>query len=226
MLVLTEFRTNPQGLALVKKLSETGYPYSLFLNGYDKVSGVLAVSRTPIEQLPEVGISELPNRWLHFRTETGNIEYLGIYLNGALIATETLAQKQAFWDAILASAGRMVDRRAIILGDLNTGQHLIDEEHATFRCSKSFRAVSESGWIDAFRLLHGDRKAWSWWSTVRGFRLDHAFVSPSLASSVKRAEYVWRTSTQVLAHDAKRPWEQDWGKAISDHAALCVDLDV
>lgn len=226
MLVLTEFRTNPQGLALVKKLSETGYPYSLFLNGYDKVSGVLAVSRTPIEQLPEVGISELPNRWLHFRTGPGNIEYLGIYLNGALIATETLAQKQAFWDAILASAGRMVDRRAIILGDLNTGAHLIDEERATFRCSKSFCAVSESGWIDAFRLLQGERMARSWWSTKRGFRLDHAFVSPGLASTVKSAEYVWRTPTLVLAHDAPRPWHHDWGKAISDHAALCVDLDV
>ena len=224
VLVLTEFRSNARGLALIEALRAVGYPFMLYEDGFDKLSGVLAVSRQPIRRLAEIGPPGLPNRWLHFATGPGELEVLGIYLNGSLGPPETLMQKQGFWDSICASAERLLPRRAMILGDFNTGQHRIDEEGATFRCSASLRAVLDSGWVDVYRLLHGDRKVYSWWSTRRGFRLDHALATPALAANVRSAEYVTRTSRHVLAHDVPRPWPSDLGRALSDHAAMVVDL--
>jgi exonuclease III len=82
-----------------------------------------------------------------------------------------------------------------------------------------------SGWLDAFRLAHNDRRAYSWWSTKRGFRLDHAFLSPSISSRLSSADYVTRTSRHTLAHNHPRPWARELGPALSDHAALVMEVE-
>ena len=206
-------------------MSKVGYQFNLYAKDYDKLSGVLAVSKHPIQSLPEFGPTSFPNRWLHFTTGAAGIEFLGIYLNGSLGPPETLEQKQAFWDHISISADKLLQRHAVILGDLNTGLHRVDEEQATFRCAPSFKGLTDSGWTDAFRHLHGDQRAYSWWSTRRGFRLDHAFVTPTLAAAVKSAEYIARTPSHVLAHEGPRPWPKDLGPALSDHAALVIEIN-
>jgi exodeoxyribonuclease-3 len=224
VMVLTELRSNQSGLGLVAKLRKLGYAFVLYADGYTDSSGVLIAARTHITPLMEHGPSQFPHRWQHFAIEGTDVEFVGIYLNRSPGPRETLKQKQDFWDRIVDSATRLVHRRAVILGDLNTGLHRIDEEHATFRCAASFETLLNSGWIDGFRLLHKDRRAYSWWSTKRGFRLDHAFLSPAISGSVRSAEYVTKTSSHTLAHNTPRPWPPELGSALSDHAALLLEL--
>jgi len=71
-----------------------------------------------------------------------------------------------------------------------------------------------AGWIDAYRYLHGDRRAYTWYSPNKGngFRLDHAFVHESLVSRVSRVRYDWATADGAR-HGAP-----------SDHAAIVVVL--
>jgi exonuclease III len=224
VMVLTEFRDSSRGLALVRELRRLGFN-TLYTEGYPKSSGVLAAAKLHIHSQIEPGPSQFPHRWQHFSVGDDGLEFVGVYLNGSHSGTETLAQKQAFWDAISDAAQRLLNGHAIILGDLNTGRHLVDEEQSTFRCARSFGSLTQLGWEDAFRAVHGDRRAYSWWSTRRGFRLDHVFVTPALRHAIRSADYLTKTDSYVLAHDQPRPWPPELGAALSDHAALVVHLE-
>lgn len=225
VLVLTEFRANGTGARLLSELQAYGYEHSIYRAGLPKSSGVALISRHRMAMREEEGPHRLAHRWKHVSLVDKEIDLLGVYLNGSPGPPETTAQKQAFWDRIHVAAERLIERPTVIIGDLNTGLHRIDEEGATFRCSESFRVLLQLGWIDAFRALHGDRREYTWWSNRRGFRLDHAFLSPQLAQSLKSANYIARTASYVLAHTRPRPWPRELGTSLSDHSALIVELD-
>jgi exodeoxyribonuclease-3 len=72
-----------------------------------------------------------------------------------------------------------------------------------------FGAFSSSAWVDAWRAVHGDKREYSFVSPAgNGFRLDHAFLSPSLAPRLLDADYIHATRD----------------RAVSDHSALLVRL--
>jgi exonuclease III len=63
----------------------------------------------------------------------------------------------------------------------------------------------------------GNRRAYTWYSPNgrNGFRIDQAFINAPLMQRVRDARYVWGR----VIRDAR----QD---AISDHAALVIDMEV
>ena len=70
-------------------------------------------------------------------------------------------------------------------------------------------------WRDAFRLLHGGRREFTWYSPNgnNGFRLDQAFVDPRWVPHVASVAHRWGG-----AGGGRRD-------ALSDHAALLLELD-
>ncbi len=87
-----------------------------------------------------------------------------------------------------------------------------DEEGATFIAADRFAALSEQGWIDTWRAKHGSKREFSWFSAKgNGFRVDHAFASPSLAPRIVSVEYVHSSREGVAAP--------------SDHSALTLEID-
>ena len=69
------------------------------------------------------------------------------------------------------------------------------------------------GWVDAWRSTHPDDREFTWLSAPphrNGFRLDHAFISPSLTPGLLGARYDHTTRE---------------GGA-TDHSALVIDLRI
>ena len=102
-------------------------------------------------------------------------------------------------------------------GDTNTGRTGIDEESPVFGKDSDawMTSMEAAGWRDAFRALHGDERAYTWYSpnAGNGFRLDEAFVNGELMPRLRDTRHEW----------AKSPGS-DRRDAVSDHAALIIDL--
>ena len=67
------------------------------------------------------------------------------------------------------------------------------------------------GWVDAWRDRNPEGREFTWFSPrpdQNGFRLDHAFLSPTLASRLRDVRYDHSTRESHA----------------SDHSALVVDL--
>jgi exonuclease III len=94
------------------------------------------------------------------------------------------------WSAVLEAAVERFAEPFIFIGDLNTGLRRIDESSSTFQCAEHFGRRADSGWTDAWRHFNGNTFEPTWISTAGdGFRLDHAFVSPSLLPRVRTCYY-------------------------------------
>ena len=96
----------------------------------------------------------------------------------------------------------------------------VDEETAVFnkRTTAWFDPIEQAGWRDAFWLVHGVKREFTWHSRGHdsGFRLDQAFVSPELVDHVTDARHGWVEDVDEVSRCG----------VVSDHAALIVEFDV
>lgn len=130
------------------------------------------------------------------------------------------------WSAQRHAAGGF--RRAVLVGDLNIAplehdvwshRQLLDVVSHTPVETAALTAMQRAGeWHDALRhFVPPDQKLYTWWSyraadwraSDRGRRLDHVWVSPDLAGSLRG---------HAVLKDAR-----DWPKA-SDHVPVLVEL--
>jgi len=78
----------------------------------------------------------------------------------------------------------------LVIGDLNTGRHRIDEIGATFHCAECFDRLEHVGLIDAWRSRNLRRKEYSWITHAgNGFRIDHAFATGDLNRRITSIDY-------------------------------------
>jgi endonuclease/exonuclease/phosphatase family metal-dependent hydrolase len=122
---------------------------------------------------------------------------------------DAMVARTAVWREIVAGGRRWRVGGHVVLGDLNTGRHRLDEAGATFSCTAmlgrsrrwgtSTRGGRCTGWAPAGELAEPRRA---------GFRLDHALVSAPLAGAIRGAEY-----GQIALKNR-----------LSDHAPLVVEL--
>lgn len=120
--------------------------------------------------------------------------------------------------------------KRVLVGDLNIAPHENDVwshkqllnvvSHTPLEVGALSDWQTAHGWIDAIRtIIPETEKIYSWWSyrnrtwpgSDRGRRLDHIWVSPALAKSVKNAG---------VLRDAR-----GWAKP-SDHAPVWADVDL
>ena len=135
-------------------------------------------------------------------------------VGGVLVAGAYFPLKQpkvAFWrDVFLPYAESRIAEPAILIGDWNSGQPFFDEAGKTLYAAREFARLSETGWVDAWRSRNPDGREFTWYSKPwgNGFRIDHAFLSPSLAPRLLGARY---------DHSTRET-------GATDHSALVVDI--
>ncbi len=143
---------------------------------------------------------------------------------------DKFGHKLDFLQELRAWGGRRPSGPAILVGDLNVAplehdvwshKQLLDVvSHTPVETEALETLRGEAGWIDAARHLTPEpEKIFTWWSyrspdwsaANKGRRLDHAWVSPDLAGTV-RAVDVLREA---------RGWERP-----SDHVPVTLGLDL
>ena len=146
----------------------------------------------------------------------------GLALGAMHIPNQSTGRKPHFHNAVLALARRWRGGPAILAGDTNSGQIDLDEERPVFNRATDawMRALGDAGWRDAFRQQHGYRREFTWYSPGHnnGFRLDQAFLNSDLAGNLAAVQHLWMQDPAD-----KGPHRRE---ALSDHAALLVDLEV
>jgi exonuclease III len=109
-------------------------------------------------------------------------------------------------------AGRPGDM--IMIGDFNTGRQDLDiSEKRTFYCLDMFAQLEER-MVEAWRRLHPEAREYSWYSRGHktgieiGWRIDHAFLLPSLVPRLVACEY---------NHRFRAP-------GLTDHSGMLLEL--
>lgn len=154
--------------------------------------------------------SELPEpawqgegRLIHL--EFPKFHFLNVYFPNGQMSDQRLEYKLGYYDAFLDYAESLRQSKPIVVcGDFNTAHKPIDlarpkqnEETSGFLPIERawLDKFINCGYIDTFRLVHGDKKdEYSWWSfRMRarernvGWRIDYFFVSAELKDAVKDA---------------------------------------
>ena len=140
------------------------------------------------------------------------------------------AHKLDFLAELRAWGGKRVSGPAILVGDLNVAplehdvwshKQLLDVvSHTPVETEALETLRGEAGWVDTARLLTPEpEKIYTWWSyrspnwelANKGRRLDHAWVSPDLAGTVR----------SVTVSRETRGWERP-----SDHVPVTLALEL
>ncbi len=215
--VLTEFRDTPPSRALAASLAELGLPHqrSTATTTAPGANEVLVASRWPFRRTRRPCEPPSASRWLHATIDSPSpLALVGLHIPIGR------PRQQPYYNAVLETMRRWRRRPAIITGDTNSGRPGADEESPTFgpRHTAWFDAIEALGWRDTFRHLHPGGRDYTWYSpnASNGFRLDQAFVSPALLPAVRAMRHEW-------ARDPAADGRRD---AVSDHAALLLDLDI
>jgi len=201
LLVVTEFRANDAGIALVAHLERAGYATTHPMAD-PKQNGVLIASRIPIDRAAPF-TRELPARHL-WCAEFDGVILCGVYLPQA-------HAKIPFWEALIDRARRSgVD---LLVGDFNTGNNDLNKEPrgTKFIGPEMPGRLIATGYTDVWRSLHPTRREYSWFSRpgYNGFRLDYVFAAPEFAQRVTACEF---DHTPRLAGE-------------TDHSALVASFD-
>ena len=191
-------------------LAGLGYHYR-FSTSRPEQRGQCVLSRVPFVRVAERKPPHAriyPRGWLE-------LEMVGVGVRlAAVYGPPQGPPVPAFWSAAATWLRRRTSVPFLMIGDFNAGASLIDAADYRFKCRDAFQRLSEVGLIDLWRREHGDLREHTWFSPSngtcggRGFRIDHAFASPSLAQQVTSCRY---------DHAVR---ECRW----SDHSLLVVDL--
>jgi exonuclease III len=215
VVALSEFRaTSPSG-ALARTLAAQGLAYQLTTADI-RLPGrnaLLLASRWPMRRVRLATAPVDPCRWLVAMVEAP----VPLVVGAMHVPNRVTGRKYPFLDAVLACARRWRRGPALFVGDTNSGRRVIDEESPGFNAREEgfIDALAGCGWHDAFRHLRAEERVYTWYSPNgrNGFRIDQAFVNAALLAHLTDAAYLWGGASRQRRRDA-----------ISDHAALVVDL--
>jgi exodeoxyribonuclease III len=205
--------------------------YHALCHGQKGWNGVAVLSRDPLEPL-QVGLpgqEELGARLLSART--GDRVFTSIYVpNGKSVGHADFPRKLAWLDALAEHLARGHDAAParVVVGDFNVCPAPLDSwnEEALrgqiFHTDEErgrFRRLLALGFVDLYRALHPESRAFSWWDyragafhRGHGLRIDFLLASESLAGQAKSVEI-------------DREWRKKKdGLTPSDHAPVWADL--
>lgn len=221
VVALSEFRATPPSAELARMLTGHGLTHQLSTASprIARVNSLLIASRWP---LARVRLSAAPvaesGRWLLARVAGP----LAMTIGAMHVPNRVTGRKLLFLDAVLGVAHTWRRGPALLLGDTNSGLIDLDEEAPAFDVEEDgwIRGLDAAGWADAFRRLRGEERAYTWYSPNggNGFRIDQAFVNRALQPRLRSAWHEWGRAPVGSNRRARRD-------ALSDHAALLLDLD-
>ncbi len=200
--------------------------YSTAVVGQKSYNGVAIASRAPIEDV----IARLPGepedeQARYVEGTTFGLRVASIYLpNGNPPDTEKYPYKLR-WMARLAdhAAGLLAGERPVVLGgDYNaipTADDVYDPAgwagDALYKLDtrRAFRAIVNRGLTDAFRALHPEPGAYTYWdyqgvawSADQGLRIDHLLLSPQAADRLAACEIDRRPRAEPKPSDHTPIW--------------------
>ena len=213
--VLSEFRATPPSLELARSLVSLGLAHQCTSASRRNPSAnaLLVAARWPVSRLRLRAQPREPGRWL-----LASVDAPRPLLLGAMhVPNRVTGRKYMFLDSVLACARRWSLGPALFVGDTNSGRRGIDEEVPAFSAREEgwIDSLAGCGWLDAFRHLRAEARAYTWYSPNgrNGFRIDQAFVNAALLARLRDASYVWASGPRRGRRGAP-----------SDHAALLVDF--
>jgi exonuclease III len=218
VVTLSEFRGTPPSQQLADQLAEWGLNYQLRATDPDRpaVNGLLLASHYPLHPLDLPHAPQEPQRWL--LAEVAAVK--PFWLGSMHIPNYVTGRKQLYHQAVLAVVETWELGPALVIGDTNSGLPELDEETRVFGPQEAgwLRALDGFGWLDAFRHYKGEERVFTWYSPNggNGFRLDQAFINADLIQHVTDVWYAWGGVDD--GHERR--------DALSDHAALLLDLDL
>lgn len=202
IVVLGEYRANASGRRIQEKVQDIGLKYFVEGKTENKNGNTVAIcSKIPFE------ISELSNNLGTHSHRIIEAVFDGFKLVGVYFPNKEL--KRPVFEYLMGYCERNINETVAILGDFNTGKHYIDMNDKGVLCAEYIDRIEELGWVDGWRKFHGDKREYSWYSTAKnGFRIDHAFCTPSFSQELVKTEY---------DHHVRE-------KGITDHSALILDI--
>jgi exonuclease III len=215
VVALSEFRATPPSTELARRLADRGFAHQLTTADRSDpgANRLLVASRWPLRRLGASRAPAEPGRWLLAVVSAPR----PLVLAAMHVPNRVTGRKYPYLDAVLDLARRWRLGPAVFVGDTNSGRIAVDEESPAFNAREDgwLAALHASGWADAFRHLHGGRRAFTWYSpnVGNGFRIDQAFVNAPLLPRLRGARHAWG-----------RPAGPAPRGALSDHAAILLDL--
>ena len=203
------------------------------IRGEKGYNGVAIISKNPLHNIThDLWAGKEDCRHLAATTEDG-ITVHNFYIPAGgdvpdVDVNDKFAHKLTFLDELKSWSPDHTKGDAILVGDLNIApreddvwshkQLLKVVSHTPIECEKLNDVIAAGNWQDVVRDMIPDGKLYSWWSyrardwdaADKGRRLDHIWMTPSLAPRVKAAT--------VLRH--ARGWEKP-----SDHAPVVVEWE-
>jgi exodeoxyribonuclease III len=210
VLCLQETKAPVEKLPL-EPFAALGYTHVL-ARGEKGYNGVMILSRVPIEAAGHRGFCDrLDTRHLAGRLADGTVIHNVYVPAGGDLPDPAINPKFRHKLDFLAELHAWFDaerpRRAILVGDLNVAplehdvwshRRLLDVvSHTPVETQALETLRGEAGWVDAARHLTPEpEKIYTWWSyrapdwaaADKGRRLDHVWVSPDLAGTVRAVE--------------------------------------
>ncbi|WP_174727244.1 endonuclease/exonuclease/phosphatase family protein [Mesobacillus harenae] len=207
IMVVTEFWKGEKGHTLQSNLKDAGYIYQVTSQTESKENGILIVSKTPLEKKEPFTFKVPVERWLEVNVPEFNFDILGVHIP---TNNSSLHDKKSYWNELKQYGSENLNSRCVIIGDYNTGLEE-DAEGAPLHCRNDMKELLDLGWVDCWRYTHGAFKQYSWFSNVgNGFRIDHAFVSPSLKENILEAYFSHKERIET----------------VSDHSILVTELSL
>ena len=221
------------------KLEDEQFPHAeLEAAGYQAVShgqkawnGVAVLARRPltVEQAGLPGQGEAGARLI--TAAAGDLQLTSLYCpNGKHVGHDDYPRKLAWFEALadhLETSGA-AGRDGVIAGDFNICPTPLDSWNEKALAGSIFHTDDERqrfqrlldlGLTDAWRRLHPDRQAFSWWDyraggfhRNHGLRIDFLLVSPGVADRLQAAE---------IDRDYRKKKD---GLTASDHAPVWIEL--
>jgi len=169
--------------------------------------GVMIASKHAFTAMPPSARRRVPaHRWCEAWFPRQKLRLAGIYF------PDTAKPIAEFWPRVHEAARRMRDDSYLMVGDLNSGQSVLDTEGAVLGSDPLFSAMPFLGMFDLWRHVNRDLREYTWFSNHRGnrrgFRLDHAFGTRHVRRRLRRALYSSEERVQ----------------RVSDHSSLLVEI--
>jgi len=225
ILCFQETKSQPDQVDLsdFEALGYSGFWHSAEKKGY---SGVLTLSKQkPSKVVEGIGIKKFDSEGRVLRTDFEDLTLLNCYFPSGSSSEERHQVKMDFLAAMSPYIKKLKKKRPniIVVGDYNIVHGDLDIHNPTRRDKPSGFRPEERAWLndwftkdfrDAFRILHPETVAFSWWSyrsgarkNNKGWRIDYISVTTPLEGKVKASGH---------HHDAVH----------SDHCPVWVELNL
>lgn len=203
IVIITEYRSNFNGIELKNKLAENGYKFQIAPVIDIKKNTLMIASKTDFEvQLFENQLQEEYHRVVNIGND--QLSLYGVYFPQKM-------QKKKIFEFLVSEMDRSKEKPTIFIGDFNTGKPLIDEVKNTFSCSNYMDIIEQKNYADIWRFINKDKLEYSWYSNAgNGFRIDHAFINKVFLNQVSDCFY---------SHNER-------ADGISDHSMMVLEIDI